>query len=109
MLRYKLLLLACLVAAKPAVASESKSFSFADDGKHYDYKAELRGDVIQLHGAIRENGERFSLRVERTGWVAGEFGDVPVGYFVDRRARDELVAAIQDAGATAFAESAPAR
>ena len=96
MLRFKSLLALSVLVSQSALAAESKPTSFESEGHHYSYTTELRHGEAHIQGQVDDDGQQFSLAVDRYGRVSGEFGGMPVSYEVSNQERERLFKELGD-------------
>ena len=96
MLRFKSLLALSVLFSQSALAAESKPTVFEKDGQHYSYTTELSRGLVRIRGQVLGSGERFSLAVNRRGWVTGDFAGVAVSYDVPGEEGDRLFRELGD-------------
>ena len=90
MVGFKSLLVVSVVVSQSAMAAGSKTTFFESDGHNYSYTTKLGRGLVRIQGQVIDTGDRFSLIVDRNGWVSGEFEGVPVTYVVTNKESERL-------------------
>ncbi len=76
MTKFVALLLACTLAAAPALAD-----TVTHKGQTFDYSVTTKGNVTVISGKDADSGAPFELRVAH-GWVEGVVDGQPVSFSV---------------------------
>ena len=97
MLRLKLVSVLTALGISLAPVHAQPLNSFQHDGNTYKYSTVTEGDTIRLTGVVVETREDFDLRVHKSGFVEGAFGDRPVTFRVSKRVQDRLAARLATA------------
>ena len=74
----------------PAIAQTQSQFK--NDGSTYQYTIITDNGTLRYQGMVLETGQRFDLRVGKSGRVQGKFDGRHLSYRVSKKARDHIAA-----------------
>jgi hypothetical protein len=83
----------------PAIA-QAKS-QFKNDGSANQYTVVTENGKIRYQGIVLETGQRFDLRVGKSGRVQGKFDGRNLTYGLSKKARDHIAARLAAANSLA--------
>ena len=83
----------------PAIAQIQSQFK--NDGSTYKYTVITDNGTLRYQGMVLETGQRFDLRVEKSGRVQGKFDGRHLSYRVSKKARDHIAARLTAADSLA--------
>lgn len=83
----------------PTIAQTQSQFK--NDGSTYQYTVITDNGTLRYQGMVLETGQRFDLRVGKSGRVQGKFDGRHLSYRVSKKARDHIAARLTAADSLA--------